>query len=476
MNTIPIDSEKNLILVAIDEGLFFLNSEFEIQENYSSSLENIIDQKVTTGQNFITLLEKRVPENIISNTLEFLSLMFRDDLDEETINELNPLHLCEFQFENRWGLWTSSKFLSFKFKRVRSEGVITQLIGTVEDITKEISLTKKLEEIEKTTDKQMEWLVCILGIAPPLLKEFIDVTEMEMTNIDTELKNSHGTEDCKIVLHKILRTIHHLKSNASLLNLKFFKDKLINFETEIEKIKDRNEIVGSDFVPAVIQLGEIRHMLEDVKLLMQRFKHFNNSLRPTRRYEGGLMIRSLQNLVENLAKELGRRIQFNYKNFDNSIIPYSHQQIVREFLILLIRFSIFYCIEKPEERKSANKNPVGIIEIETFSDRRIFGFKLRHDGRLIRIERLLQKTIDSSETEIASIGNALPGDHLGSEVIRLLFMPSLASSNLTEAEYSKEIFSDMDLVKKKLKMHGGKIKITFTSENFCEYAISLPKN
>jgi len=476
MNTIPMASEKNLILQSIDEGLFFLNPQFEMEDDFSHSLENIIDQKITPGQNFVSLLEHRVPENVISNSMEFLSLMFREDLDEETITELNPLHICEFHFENRWGLWTSSKFLSFKFKRISAEGAITKLICTVEDITKQITLTKKLEEIEKTTEKQMEWLVCLLGIAPPLLKEFIEVTEMEMNNIDSELKNSQGTEDCRIILQKILRTIHHLKSNAALLNLKFFKDKLITFESEIGKIKDRPEIVGSDFVPLVIQLGEIRHMLEDIKSLMQRFKHFNNSLRPTRRYEGGLMIRSLQNLVENLAQELGRRIQFNYKNFDNSIIPYSQQQIVREFLILLIRFSVFYCVEKPEERKSANKNPIGIIEIETFSDRRIFGFKLRHDGRLIRIERLLQKTIDSSEAEISAIGNALPGDHLGSEVIRLLFMPSIASSNLTEAEYSKEIFSDMDLVKKKLKMHGGKIKITFTSENFCEYTISLPKN
>jgi len=34
----------------------------------------------------------------------------------------------------------------------------------------------------------------------------------------------------------------------------------------------------------------------------------------------------------------------------------------------------------------------------------------------------------------------------------------------------------MEVAKKKLKMHRGKIKIMFTSENFCEYTISLPVN
>ena len=65
-------------------------------------------------------------------------------------------------------------------------------------------------------------------------------------------------------------------------------------------------------------------------------------------------------------------------------------------------------------------------------------------------------------------------DQLGAEVIRLLFMPTMSTSNLTEAENSQEIFHDMEMVKKKLKMHRGKIKITFTSENYCEYTISLP--
>ena len=101
--------------------------------------------------------------------------------------------------------------------------------------------------------------------------------------------------------------------------------------------------------------------------------------------------------------------------------------------------------------------------------------KLRHDGRLIRIERLLQKSIENTENEIQEDKNAVR-DQLGTEVIKLLFMPTTATSSLSEAEYSQEIFNDMEVAKKKLKMHRGKIKIIFTSENYCEYTISLPVN
>ncbi len=467
------DDEKNIILKTVDEGLFFLNSDFELEEEYSDALEGIIDQKVIAGQSFFDILSNRVPENVINNSNEFLNLLFRDDIDDDTLDELNPLNRVEFHFENRWGLWTSSKFLSFRFKRVRNKSKIANVICTVKDITKAETLSKKIEEIEETTNKQMEWLVNILRVAPPLLKEFMDVSDEELTFIDTELKEFKGSEDCQPVLNKIIKSIHQLSNNASLLNLQFFTDKLYLFEEEVNKLKSNEKINGSDFVPVVIQLGEIRQMLKDVNSLMQRFKPYSNTLRPTRRYEGRLLLRTVSNLVENLTKQLDKQVKFTAAKFDSSIIPYTHQQIIREFLIILVRFSIYYGIETPDERKSNNKDPMGLLEIESFARRGQCGFKLRHDGRLVRIERLLQKTIENSDSKTQR-DHPFGDSQLGSEVIRLLFMPSLATPTLTEAEYIKEIFGEMEMAKKKLKMHRGKIKITFTSENFCEYTISLP--
>jgi hypothetical protein len=464
---------KQDILGALEEGVLYLNENLEISGEYSNALEKIIDQEVPLGQPFISLFENRVPENIVNNTNEYLGLMFKDDLDEDTINELNPLNVVEFHFENRWGLWTSSKYLSFRFKRLVRNDKIVGLITTVSDITRQISLTKKLEEIEKDTNRQMEWLVNMLHVEPPLLKEFLEVSELEMQSVDKELKNSKNTSDYSIILTKVLRIIHQLISNASLLKLNFFVTKIKQFESNVRRINQKLEKSSSDFVPIVIQLGEIRQMLQEVKVLMNRFKHFSESVRPKRKFEDGLIIRAILNLVQNLSDELGKEVQFNYDQFNSSAIPFSYQQIVREFLIILVRFSILYCFEKPDERRSANKNPVGTLEIETFETSRIFGFKLRHDGRLVRIERLLQKSIENTESEISTEKQEVR-DHLGAEVIRLLFMPTTATSSLSEAEHSQEVFKDMEVVKKKLKMHRGKIKITFTSENYCEYTISLP--
>ena len=465
--------EKSMILKALEDGLFFLNEAGEVVDEYSGALEQIIDQKVTPGMAFFEILAKRVPENVLNNALEFIDLLFREDLDDITLDELNPLQKVEFHFENNWGLWTSSKFLSFRFKRIQSDTRINRVICTVKDITNTETLTKKIDEIEETTSRQMEWLVNLLAVSPPLLKEFMDVTDLELNFIDSELKGFKGDDDFPPVLQRILKSIHQLSNNASLLNLNFFTEKLSMCENEVNKLKGNEKVGGTDFVPIVIQLGEVRQMVKDMTSLMQRFKPYSNSLRPTRRHEGRVLLRTINNLVTNLSRQLDKHISFKADGFDPSVIPFSHQPMVREFLIVLVRFSIYYGIETPEERKSNNKDPVGQLEVETFSANGLCGFKLRHDGRLVRIERLLQETIRTAETKPQK-DHPFGNNQLGSEVIRLLFMPSLATPSLSEAEYIKEIFSEMEMVKKKLKMHRGKIKITFTSENFCEYTISMP--
>ena len=124
--------------------------------------------------------------------------------------------------------------------------MLVKLIATVKDITKSVNLSRKLEEVEETTQKQMEWLVSILRVAPPLLNEFIAVSEMEMSEIDKILKDSKVMENCLPKLNRIIRSVHQIRSNASLLNLTFFASNFKSFESELYKIKQKEEIEDGD--------------------------------------------------------------------------------------------------------------------------------------------------------------------------------------------------------------------------------------
>lgn len=472
---ININRNIKTILEHSEECLFFIDDNFDIDLQYSKSLEKVFNQENLSGQNILLLLEERVPKSVINDAEEYLGLMFKDELDVEIVNELNPLIDIELHFEDNSGLWTSSKFLSFKFRRIFEKGKIINLFATVKDVTEEKTLTTKLKEVQEKTEKQLEWLANIMHVEPPLLKEFLVVTESELNRIDIELKNSRIIKNHKFVISKIQRALNQMQNNASLLKLNFFVTQIKSFETELLQLNKKIDISGSDFIASVFQLSKLKMTIDDIKILMQKFKLFKEVSKQNEKVDSSLLIRAIDKLIKDLSEKLGRRIIFKYSKFDTSEIPDTHQKIVREFLITLTRFSVFYGIETPQERKEANKHPVGTVEIESFIDSSTFGFKLRHDGRLVKIERLLQKTVESADAIVLEEDKVSENTQIGSEVIRFLFMPSIATSNFTEAEYSKEIFRDMELVKKKLKMHGGKIKITFSSEQHCEYTVSFFK-
>jgi hypothetical protein len=114
-----LEERKNKhIIKALDIGLLFLDSDYTIQKDYSLALEEIINQKNLADKNFIEILANKVPEKVINDTREYLEFMFREELDEEIINEMNPLIKSEFHFENEWGIWEFSKHLSFEFERI----------------------------------------------------------------------------------------------------------------------------------------------------------------------------------------------------------------------------------------------------------------------------------------------------------------------------------------------------------------------
>ena len=216
-------------------------------------------------------------------------------------------------------------------------------------------------------------------------------------------------------------------------------------------------------------------LFKEIKTLIGELKLYKISLRTTRQFESGFLIKTITTAVESFSKEFQKEVNFIYDKFETATIPYSYQHFVREYLLILIQFTLLHSIEKPQERKSLNKNPVARMEIETFFAPGQFGFRLKHDGRLEQIERMIEQTAEQS---IDKQGNVVKKDdpEMLSDVMRHLFTPDTHPKSLDEAEISKKIFVDMQLAKKKLKMRGGKIKITFSAENFCEYSVALPKD
>ncbi|MCK5075214.1 MAG: hypothetical protein KAR38_02510, partial [Calditrichia bacterium] len=464
------------IFSKLEEGIFFLNNDFIVLDGYTSVLENMIDEEDLLNQNFIQILEHRIPQDTVKSTEEYISLMFREDLDEEMILELNPLSNIEFHFKDSLGLWTFSKFLSFNFKRIYHGKHIIKILCIIKDISKEVKVVESLAKSQEQNKKQMEWMINILHIKPSFMQEFMNLFEFKLNKIENILKNSMTLGDNTEVANEIFGSIQMIARNVAVLDLKFFKENTQRLLKEIEKIKIKKNISGTDFVPIVLHIGKLRKKYNEIQALISQLNKFKNSLRTTRRYESELLIGTLDKLIEELGEETGKKINFTHNNFNSADVPYAFQEILKEFLFALTRFVVLYSIEKPEERKAANMNTSATIELETVNEDNRNLIKYRHNGKLIKTERFLQKEIEADLYKTHTGQTEDKKTTLDSKVIQMFFtpLPSI-TADASEIENSDVLFQDIQLAKKKLAIRGGRIKITFTSEESMEYTISLPK-
>ncbi|MEJ2634104.1 MAG: two-component regulator propeller domain-containing protein [Calditrichia bacterium] len=459
--------ETDDILNNVEEGLFLLNSDYEIGEQYSAALEEVFRQTSLDLQNIIKLLEEKVPENIVRNTREYLELMFRDDVDEQALVDLNPLTETEFQFTDEKGDWLNSKYLTFHFRRITEQDRIVNLIVTVEDTTEQVLLSKKLKQTEENTKKQMEWLVNILHIEPPLLNEFIEGVQEELDYIDGILRRPEG--NYHELLEEMYRSMHIIKGNAALLDLKFFANKAHDFEEKIIEIRQNREITGIDFVPLVLQFGNIRSSLNEIKKFIERITQFHEHFRPKRSYESELLIKSLKNLIDNLSQDLGKEVNFVFNDFEAISIPYRYRLLIKETLIQLVRNSMYHGIESRDERLRSAKNPKGTVSVISQIVDDNFVIRFRDDGRGIQQNELRKRAMElgiASEAEV----NGWDEDKL----TELIFMHGVSTAHKSSLAAGRGV--GMDAIRKKLGKFSGSITVESEAGKFCEFTITLPMN
>jgi CheY-like chemotaxis protein len=456
------------ILENVKDGLFLLDNELNFKPQYSLILEKIFLQKNLGNSNFISYLDKKIPDKLKLACKDYLELMFRDDIHEKTIEELNPLTEIETKFENGSKGSDILKILSFNFKRVsKNENKIGEIIATVRDITDKVNMLKKLQDSEENSKKQMELAFSILHVEPQLLSEFIRGAQSELKKIDELLNKNTNVAEYSLTLKKVYRSVHFIKGNASLLDLKFFVTQAHKLEEMIINVQRKDNIEGADFSSLVLKLSEIKSTLSEIIKLIDRIKNMQSHFRPKQRYENELFIKSLDNFVSATASDSNKKVKFLYKDFNIGMIPYRYRLLIKEILIQLIRNAIYHGIEEMNERKIQKKNIIGSIELSTFESKSNFGFKLKDDGKGLQIEKLRQMAKSSgkwNQKEIEKWNEE--------QVAELIFKQGISTSEEINLIAGRGV--GMDSVKDRLKDIGGKIEVRFEKNKFCEFMITVP--
>jgi PAS domain S-box-containing protein len=459
--------QTDIILQNVDEGFFLLDKKFRIGMEYSAALKNILEIDEPANTFLPDILKTMLSEEMTENIRDFLDLMFNPSIDEESLADLNPLTEANVTIRKETELFSKEKVLSFKFQRILNEQEIIGLIATVNDITEQARLARKLKETEEQSKSQIEWFMGILHVEPQLLKEFIDSANYELNQIEESFKSYQNEPDIESLVDGIYRSVHMIKGNASLLDLKFFANRAHIFEEKIEQIKKKKEKTVKDFIPLVMQQNELRKNIGEINKMIERISQLHAHFRPKRSFENQLLINSIKNLIHSLSKDLKKEVDFLHDKFDLDILPYEYRLLVKDLMIQMVRNSVTHGIECPEERMKLKKTARGQIKIDNFLENGHFCFRFRDDGRGLQLKKIREKAENAgkwTKKEIAKWDDQ--------QIAALIFLPGITTVNHSDLLAGRGV--GMDIIKQKVESHNGEIVMNFHEGEFFELIVRLP--
>ena len=456
-----VRAKKNTdnIFSHIEEGLFLLDHDGRIKPQYSSALEYIFGEGELSGKNLTDLLQSRIEESELQSANDYLDLMFNEQIDEHAFKELNPLiNVCY----NRNGSADHRKFLNFSFKRIIHNADINELMVSVNDVTDRIILGEQLADKEIESQKRLE-LLNILQIEPQLLKEFMVQTEKEIHEIINEMEDIGHLE----TKESVFRAMHSLKGNASLLGLNFFANRAHQFEEKIAKVHSKSRSFKSDLLELRSILDEMLRTLTDFKSLIDDMRQFYEHFNTETKHPGELVLKAIQNLLENFSAELGKKIRFEHGGFDPGVIPAGEVLLIKDILVQLARNAIYHGVEETAERKNKNKSVTASITLSTRQENGQLVITFFDDGRGIDLDKLRKAAIASKKWAEKDV-TAWKDD----AVANLIFVPGISTSEKANLAAGRGM--GMSIIRNKLDELSGTIDVEYEKDNFCRFVLKLP--
>src|SRR5262249_47814499 len=97
-------------------------------------------------------------------------------------------------------------------------------------------------------------------------------------------------------------------------------------------------------------------------------------------------------MVDDLSAQLNKSTSFEASG-DGSLPP-NYRDTMQDCLLHIIRNSLDHGLETPDERKSANKDPKGKIQLQATDESDFVKIVIRDDGRGIDGDRLAKKAAE----------------------------------------------------------------------------------
>ncbi len=458
------------ILDTVNEGLFLLDENLNIGSQYSKKMSSMFGLNEFSGLSFSQVLEKTVTAKDVETAQRFIRLLYRDDINSELIVDLNPLREIQVNISGDDAAYVE-KYFSFNFTRVYQDNKVKDILVTVKDISKEVTLTKELEYSRQQSQKQMEVLTEILHINPQTMKIFLDNSFKSYDRVNELLKKpAKSNASLKDKLNQIAREIHSFKGEATTVGLSGFESLAHELEDSIAKLKDSRELTGDDFLPLVVEFESLIRHTELTRSLVNKLTAFSSELSFNDTATGGYREHDQWHaLVKTVSERMGKKVDLVVSGFDIDL-PREVAKVVNDVVIQCIRNAVVHGIEDPQTRLAEDKLERGYIDLSL--KKLVDGsleLSVKDDGQGIDYEAIRSKALAMGRWSAVEVNS---WDY--KKLLPLIFHPGFSTAGSVTSDAGRGV--GMDVIKEKVKSLQGKIKVGSRRGVNTKISVVLPQS
>jgi chemotaxis protein histidine kinase CheA len=481
------------------------------------ALNTIFRREEFTEMTFDKLLKEIVPEKTLRTAMDYVALLWGERVNEKLVKTINPLNEVEVHFDNPAGGF-DTHFLEFDFNRVKSDGALSHLLVTVNDVTKRVMLSRELQESQEKAQAQLDLLLRILHVEPDSLTGFLTDADVSLKMVNSILKEPAREESAfRAKIDGIYRQVHAVKGEAAALGLKTVEQRAHAFEEALQDLKGRASLSGSDFLPLVVKLDDLFNHLAQVREMLSRLVDLHQAIAsrrggpmgpmdatpqveaekvdrwlagesdepqqqdktmqlrvpvmptteaPAAEPAGAGLERTLADLAARVASSQSKQVALKCAGLDN--VPEAYRRAVKDITIQLVRNAVVHGIEEPSERAKMHKSEIGTLAVE-FGARDTEGYELivQDDGRGLQLERIKEVAVERGLITPAQASMLDPR-----QTMALIFRPGFSTADRVTTDAGRG--AGMDLVRILVAELGGRVGLASAGGKFSKFKIWLP--
>ncbi|MBU1924582.1 MAG: chemotaxis protein CheA [Candidatus Omnitrophica bacterium] len=416
----------------------------------------------------ILQLESVIPA-ISSNT----NSITQEEKRDICLNDLERKNLVNTVKEHGFKIYTIDVQLSpeCRLKSVRVFMVINKL-NSLGEVVKSAPSTETLEQnqfgsafsllfLTKSTKRKLdEALENILEVDAAKIKEIKDINELlaeeksaaESVPIATVAKGKKETLVKDLTQHFSFKKIQSIRVSTDRL------DKLMNLvgELVIAKIRIIQIALSQQIQPLTEILANIDRLTGELQ----------DEVMQARLIPMAQVFDRFPRMVRDLARSQQKQINFEITGgeieMDRTVLDE-----IADPLVHLLRNAVDHGIELPQERKRANKNPVGTVKLIAQRERTCVLVKIGDDGQGINPKMLREIAIRKgflTEEEVNKLNDR--------EMLNIITLPGFSSAKEVTDTSGRGV--GMDVAKMKIEALGGSLSFNSELGKGSEFNLKLP--